>query len=164
MFVRRKAKPVRVSTRVSDPYAMAEEHASYAFRFAKQFARHKPFILFLAHHPWLGGLSLNTDFASFTTTYIRALARRTFIQFANDKSPLLGVTKGDASQLISGIGFLNISHIPSPQHGASSPVEPRLRLFSNPNATNPIPDLTMDMMQLEQPGSVVIESFRHDNY
>ena len=151
---------------------MAKEHTAYVFGFAEQFARHKPFILFLAHHPWLGGLSLNTDFASFAWTYMRALARRTFIQFLDDDSPLrpddksalFGVTKGYASQLISGIGFLNVSHIPPRQSEALNPAGPRLRLFINPNAINPVPELTVDAMHWDQPGSVVVDDFRHDNY
>ncbi len=151
---------------------MAEEHASYAFRYAEQFARHKPFVLFFAYHPWLGGLSLNTDFTSFASTYMRALARRTFVQFLDDesslcpdnKSPPLDVTKGYASRLISGIGFLNVSHIPPQQGEVFDPAKPRLRLFTNPSAINPIPKLTVDAMQWEQPGSVVVDDFRHDNY
>jgi hypothetical protein len=164
-FIRRTPKPLQVSSRWSDPYAMAEEHASYVFRHAKQFARHKPFILFLAHHPWLGGLSLNTDFASATSTYMRAMARRTFMQFRADLSPVFDVTKGVASRLISGIGFLNISNIPPQLGEQSNSPQHQLRLFVNPNATNPIPRLAIDMIKrLSQPGSVLVEDFAHDNY
>src|SRR6202044_3210432 len=146
----------RVEHHLHDPYRLALENAGYAFRFAKQFCRKEPFILFFAHHPWLGGLSLNTNFADIASTFTRALARRTFIQFLHDASPLFDITKGEASKLISAVGFLNISQVPL-QEGSRSSAS--LKLYVNPNAMNPLSSLTIDHLRLRDPHAVLIESF-----
>ena len=79
----------------ADPYRLALENAEYAFRYAKQFPRHKPFLLIFVIHPWLGGLQLHGNFDGFVDKFTRALARRTFMQFRDDSAPLFGITRRD---------------------------------------------------------------------
>jgi len=110
-FVKRERRQVRVSHHVVDPYQFAAENSSYLFRFAKQFCRNHPFFLIVAYHPWLGGQALNTNFADFTPTATRSLARRTFIQFLKDTSLVFNITKAEASKLLSGIAFVNVSQL-----------------------------------------------------
>jgi hypothetical protein len=158
-FVKRDRRPVQVSHRIVDPYQFAAENNSYMFRFAKQFCRSNPFFLIIAYHPWLGGQGLSTNFADFTATVTRSLARRTFIQFLNDTSPFFNVTKAEASKLLSGIAFLNVSPLPG-----KPPKYDLLRLYLNPNATHPIDRLTIDSLALHAPNSVALDGFRYDNY
>ena len=134
VFIKRDKRPVQVSHRTVNPYQFADENSSYVFRFAKQFCRKCSFLLFLAFHPWLGGKSLNTNFADFTSIAARSLARRAFMQFLNDASPIFDVTKAEASTLLSGIAFLNVSQI-----GGAQGRDRLLRLYLNPDAAIPIP-------------------------
>jgi hypothetical protein len=158
-FVKRDKRAVQVSQRSSDPYQFAQENGSYPFKYAKQFCRNDSFLLIFAYHPWLGGFSLNTNFANSTSTTCRALARRSFMQFLQDSSPLLNVTKAEASKLLSGIAFLNISPLPDPRQDNRL-----LRLYLNPNATHPIPDLVVDHLGHHDPMSVEVDRFTFDNY
>jgi hypothetical protein len=158
-FIMREKRAVQVSHRSADPYLLALENSEYLFRFAKQFCRKYPFILILAHHPWFGGLSLNSNFAGSASTFTRALARRTFIQFLGDRSCVFDVTKREASRLISGIAFLNISQIPAERDRGQT-----LRLYLNPNATNPVSRLTVDILRNHDPQSVEFDDFSFDNY
>jgi hypothetical protein len=158
-FIVREKRAVQVSHRSADPYLLAQQNSEYVFRFAKQFCRKDPFMLILAHHPWFGGLSLNTDFAGSTSTFTRAFARRAFIQHLGDTSGVYDVTKGEASRLISGIAFLNISQIPAASDGGQ-----RMRLYLNPNATNPVSMLTVDILRNHDPVSVELDTFAFDNY
>jgi len=159
VFVKRDRRSVQVSHRTVDPYQFAAENGSYLFRFAKQFCRSHPFFLIVAYHPWFGGQSLNTNFADFTITASRSLARRTFIQFLNDASPVFDVTRAEASKSLSGIGFLNVSQL-----SGSAKKDHVLRLYLNPNATHPIDRLTIDSLGLHDPQSVAVDDFRFDNY
>jgi hypothetical protein len=158
-FIVREKRVVQVSHRLVDPYLLARENSEYVFRFAKQFCRTDPFILILAYHPWFGGLSLNTDFAGSTSTFTRAFARRTFMQHLRDTSSVYDVTKGEASRLISGIAFLNISQIAGASHRSQT-----MRLYLNPNATNPLSMLTVDILRNHDPMSVELDAFAFDNY
>jgi len=158
-FVKRDQRSVQVSHRTVDPYQFAAENSSYMLRFAKQFCRNNPFFLIVAYHPWLGGQALTTNFADFTATATRSMARRSFIQFLNDTSLVFNITKAEASKLLSGIAFLNVSQLPG-----KTQKDDVLRLYLNPNATHPIDQLTIDSLGLHAPNSVAVDGFRHDNY
>jgi hypothetical protein len=160
-IVARQPQKVRLEHHFHSPYRLARENADYAFRFAKQFCRNDPFILIFAYHPWMGAKSLNVDFADTGSTFFRALARRTFIQFLQDATPVFDVTKGDASRLISALGFLNISHIPRETNSRRSAA---FKLYVNPNAKNPLSTLTISHFRLNDPSAVLIEDFSDDNY
>jgi hypothetical protein len=161
LFVKRNKTAVQISHHTANPYMFAEENAAYAFRYANKFCRSDPFILLFTYHPWLGATSLNTNFVGSAETFTRALARRTFIQFLNDCSTVLGVTKAEASTLISAIAFLNISYISDDVGKLPSQV---LWLYLNPNAKNPVHSLVVDHMRLAKPYDIAVDDFAHDNY
>lgn len=158
IFVKRDKRSVQVSHRLVDPYQFADENSSYVFRFAKQFCRKHPFLLLLAYHPWFGGKSLNANFADFTAVATRSLARRTFIQFLKDALPMYGTTRAEASKLLSGIAFLNVSQL------AGAANKDSLRLYLNPNAANPVDSLTIHSLRLHDPQGIFLDNFGFDNY
>lgn len=147
-------QPIQMATTTANPYELAQNHAEYAFNFAKQFVRAKPFILIFVIHPWLGGSRLSKNFAGDTDVFTRSFARRTFMQFEGDKTPLFGMTRGDAARLLSGILFIDTW--PLPTH------KPEHRLFLNPNATNPVPMLSRH--HLEMVPNLSVDDFQHDTY
>jgi hypothetical protein len=108
--------PLTISMRGAEPYSLAKENALYPFRDAKQFTRHAPFVLLFVVHPWFNALSIHSDFAGVDTAFTRSLARRAFMQFSKDQSPLQSVcggvapnlTMADASRLLSAIFFVNV--------------------------------------------------------
>ncbi|MFN3858807.1 MAG: hypothetical protein ACK4RV_13770 [Caulobacter sp.] len=147
-------QPVQMTTTTANPYELAQNHAEYAFNFAKQFVRAKPFILIFVIHPWLGGNRLSTNFAGEADVFTRSLARRTFMQFDGDMTPLFGTTRRDAARLLSGILFIDTWPLP--------PHRPKHRLFLNPNATNPMPMLSRHHLELVS--NLSVDDFRHDTY
>jgi hypothetical protein len=81
------------------------------------------------------------------------------MQFLNDTSPVFDVTKAEASKLLSGIAFLNISQLPG-----KAQKDDVLRLYLNPNATHSINRLTIDGLGMHALNSVDVDGFRYDNY
>jgi hypothetical protein len=81
------------------------------------------------------------------------------MQHLRDTSSVYDVTKGEASRLISGIAFLNISQIAGASHRSQ-----RMRLYLNPNATNPVSMLTVNILRNHDPMSVELDTFAFDNY
>jgi hypothetical protein len=155
-FVRGPAQQVQISIIAHDPYAAAAQHADYAFRFAKQFPRRRRFLLVFVFHPWLGGFNKHVNFASAADIFLRAFARRTFLQFRRDRTNrCFDVSRGAASRLISGLLFLDAwQDAEGPRHG---------RLFLNPNAKSPLSDLDRDILQ-HGAHWLAIDDFRHDVY
>jgi hypothetical protein len=156
----RPPQPVQAATGILNPYELAKNNADYAFRFAKQFARRKPFMLIFVVHPWLGGLRLNTDFPGDADTFMRSFARRTFMQFLRDRVKLFGVSRAYASRLLSGIMFIK---------AWQSPDSKRIhRLFLNPHAKHPIPGLTVRHLEVgireELRENFLVDDFRDDTY
>lgn len=138
--IRLEAKSsVQFTTNFANPYELAKNNADYVFRYAKQFVRRKPFILVFVIHPWLGGGRLTTNFSNDTEHFMRAFARRTFMQFRSDREKVLGVTRAAASKLLSGIIFVDAWQKPSD--------EPRNHaLYLNPYARNPVPGPSRDRL------------------
>ena len=132
-FVVKPPARIRTSVRELDPERLAETNADYAFRYAKQFVRNKPFLLIFVVHPWVSGATLNVNVGGYVDQFTKALARRTFTQFADDTTPVFDVTRWEASRLISGLVFLDA-------WAGNPPTElPRYRCFPNPNAKNGLP-------------------------
>jgi hypothetical protein len=147
---------VHTTIHEEDPFELAEGYADYAFKFAKQFVRRRPFILIFVIHPWLGGLRFKQNFASFGHVFMRSFARRTFMQFRTDKTKIFAVTRARASRLLSGMMFIDASQVPSsnaPVHG----------LYLNPYAKHPISELTRDHLRKGIP-NMSFDDFRHDTY
>jgi hypothetical protein len=106
-IILRASSPVQVMHNFSNPFELAEANASYAFTYAKQFVRHAPFILVFVTHPWFSGGWLTTEFGNYIGDFQWAFARRTFLQFRNDATPVFDVTKADAAGMLSGLAFFD---------------------------------------------------------
>jgi hypothetical protein len=91
---------IRTTVRTVDPVRLAEENSSYAFRFAKQFTRNKPFFLLFIVHPWLSGLSLHHNFDGLVDTFTRTFAQRTFTQFRADQEAAFDIPIIDPVRVI----------------------------------------------------------------
>lgn len=149
-------QPVQFVINTANPYELAKNHADYAFKFAKQFVRRKPFILVFVIHPWLGGFRLSTNFSSDTQQFMRSFARRTFMQFRSDRTKVLGVTRAAASKLLSGIMFVDAWQKPS--------TKPRNHaLYLNPYAKHPISKLNRDRL-VTGIHNMDFDDFEHDAY
>lgn len=149
-------RSVQFVTNESNPYELAKNNADYAFRFAKQFVRRKPFILIFVVHPWLGGQRLSQNFASDTQVFMRSFARRTFMQFQTSRTKVLGVTQGSASRLLSGIMFVDAWQKSTDRSEINA-------LFLNPHAKNPVSLLTRDRL-LTSIDDIYFDDFKHDAY
>lgn len=157
-FQLRKASTIQMVTTEISPYRLAEENAAHAFRYAKQFALRKPFLLIFMIHPWLGGNTLHTNFSGYTDTFTRAFARRTFMQFTKDrKTKIFNHTRGAASKLLSGIMFINAWQT------ENAPEPKEVRLYLNPYAKHPITRYTIDMLRLCSL-EVSLDDFAYDTY
>jgi hypothetical protein len=151
-------KQATVSNRGVDPYRLAKENALFPFRDAKQFTRNTPFLLILVAHPWFDAGSLHADFAGAGTTFTRSLARRAFMQFSNDATPLGsvcrgvsdGITLADATCLLSGMFFVNVWPLEAMPSW----------LYSNPRAKHRI--LNLSLFRLSN--ATYIDYFADDDY
>jgi hypothetical protein len=162
-------QPVTVSSRIVEPYRLALENARFAFEDAQQFTRNAPFALLCAIHPWFNAGAIHSDFAGVDTTLTRALARRAFMQFSNDATPLLDIcdnvpsetTIGDASRLLSAIFFVNVW---PPDADPNAPRRLPSWLYLNPRATHPISVKSLSLFRSENPHGTYIDDFANDNY
>jgi len=162
-------KLVTVSMREFDPYRLAKENALFPFKDAKQFTRNNPFILIFVVHPWFNALSLHRDFNGGGTTFTRSLARRAFMQFSNDSTPLNSVcegvpsdvTLGDASRLLSAIFFVNVW--PLEAEPAISYTLPSW-LYLNPRATHRLTLGSLSAFRANNLQGTYIDEFADDNY
>ena len=162
-------KPVTVSSRSVDPYCLAKENALYLFKDANQFTRNSPFILICIIHPWFNALSIHDDFAGVDTTFTRSLARRAFMQFSTDLTPLNSicekappdVTLADASQLLSAIFFVNIWPL-----DADISITSRMPswLYLNPRAMHRITYGQLNCYRGNNPHGTYIDDFTNDDY
>jgi hypothetical protein len=140
--IRFEVKPsanVQMTVRELDPQKLAAENAEYAFNYAKQFARHKPFILIFVIHPWVSG-ALHQNFSGYVDQFTADFAKRTFCEFVADTRPLFDVTMAQASHLLSGILFINA------WAGSPGTEQPLYRLFANPHAANPLAPSTISAL------------------
>lgn len=162
-------KPVTVSMRSVDPYRLAKENALLPFKSANQFTKNMPFILIFAIHPWFNSNSMQIDFAGVDTVVTRSLARRAFIQFSGDKTPLDAIcanvpadaTLSDASHLLSAIFFVNVFPVEA---------DPKMKgplpswLYLNPRATHRITRSQMGVYRSINPHGTTIDDFADDDY
>lgn len=170
MRIRLEAKrPVTVSERTVEPYRLARENALYPFSDAKQFTRNSPFILIFLVHPWFNALSIHNDFAGVDTMFTRSLARRAFMQFSEDSTPLTSIAKdvpaavtlADASRLLSAIFFVNVwpkEADPSITYAMPS------WLYLNPRATHRLTQGSVAPFRAQSPNSTYVDDFANDDY
>lgn len=156
-FTRKARTPLMIQTLTGDPYLLARENADYAFRYAKQFARNRPFALMFVIHPWFSG-SLHVNFSDSLNVFTRALARRTFMQFRSDQNTLFGLTKGAVSELLSGIFFIDA------YEGTDSHASPRYRCYLNPFAAHKVSDLSTNLLLQAYQHDILIDTLKHDAY
>jgi len=128
-FTLRAPARVQVTSRELDPRKLADENAEYAFSYAKQFARNKPFILIFVVHPWVSG-ALHLNFSGYLDEFTKAFAETTFCRFQADARAVSDVTLAEAARLLSGILFVNA------WEGKPASEPPLYRLFLNPHAKN----------------------------
>lgn len=157
------AKPpqsVRMSVQTIDPYRLAEENRYYPFKTAGQFTQNDPFILVFAYAAQFNS-ALHQNFADSTTTMLRALARRVFMQLTADESPAIqydkkvksSVTVADAAKLISGLLFINLDS------------QDDAWLFLNPRATYRVTKYHVEQIfDFTIPITLGIDDFEHDDY
>jgi hypothetical protein len=142
----RPPAPVQTSTIIMNPTDLANQTADYAFNYAKQFARLKPFVLVFVVHPWLGGLTFSTNFANYADTFMQAFAQNTFNGFLIDTTNQhFGVTRAAASKMLSGLLFIDA------WQGTNPPTRDTMRLYLNSNADRPVPAATLSMLQRQAP-------------
>ena len=158
--------PLNVSSRVISPYLLAKENASYPFRSANQFTRNAPFILIFVIHPWFNDGAIFSNFAGNDVAFARAFARRAFMQFTHDASPLNavcgevgpGVMLSDAAKLLSAIIFINAW---PPGHELARESMPSA-VYLNPRASHPL-GYRASLFQAINP-NILIEDFINDDY
>jgi len=114
--IRLETGQVALGEQITDPYQVAGHNRYFPFKSARQFARTKPFLLIFGFsHHFNQPLSVNFDDS--TSTTLRALARRVFMQMPNDAGLVTAydrksspVSVGEASRLISGLLFVNFGN------------------------------------------------------
>jgi hypothetical protein len=162
-------QPVTVSIRQVDPYCLANEYALFPFKYAKQFTRNKPFILIFVVHPWFNANSMGIDFAGGDTIFTRSLARRAFMQFSNDSTPLDSICRGvspdvtlaDAARLLSAIFFVNVW----PKEADPTITRPMPSwLYLNPRATHRLVRGSVSLFRANNRQGTYIDDFANDDY
>ncbi|BBP00214.1 hypothetical protein [Sulfuriferula nivalis] len=161
--------PVSISSRIIDPYLLAQENALYPFKYAKQFTKNAPFVLIFVIHPWFNSLAIHNDFSGIDTAFTRSLARRAFMQFSTDMTPANtvcssvadDVTLSDASCLLSAIFFVNVWPL-----DADSSIAHQMPswLYLNPRARHRISVNQLSLYRANNPNGVHIDDFSSDNY
>ncbi|MCD5329622.1 hypothetical protein ACFFU8_15830 [Chromobacterium piscinae] len=159
-------KGVSVSSRIYDPYLLAEENSTFALKHAHKFTINSSFILIFVSHPWFGG-ALSHDFNNSSKTLTHALSRRSFIQYKNCISSIAEISDkarkefstGYASSLLSGILYIDAEPLTKGNYIS------QCFLYSNPNAKTPINIYNFNN-QLKEDGfpTIHIADFTHDNY
>ena len=162
-------KPVTVSSHEGDPYCLARENALFPYKDAQQFARNRPFILIYVMHPWFNSGWIRSDPYGVDTAFTRSLARRAFMQFSIDSTPLnticekvpSDVTLADASRLLSAMFFVNVW----PLDADPAIIRPMPSwLYLNPRATHQLSRLTVNLLCANNPVCTHVDDFANDNY
>jgi hypothetical protein len=152
-------RPVTVSAHSADPHKLAYENRDYPQRFAGQYTRNAPFILFFVIHPWFSQGELHQNFGGFVDIFTRELSRLAFLSFQNDQAPVAGVPRSDAAKLLSGLAFLNVW----PKAGTDAPrPRPACRIYLNPIATNPLEHSNFSAIQRALGDDLVVERIYGD--
>jgi len=165
----RARQRVSVSHRSVEPYRLAQENARFPFLDAKQFTRHHPFALVFITHPWFNSGIISNDFAGVDTQFTRSLARRAFMQFSTDSTPLTAVCEGaaenitlaDASKLLSAIFFINVWPLDA---DPAITRKPPCWVYLNPRATHRVNPASMAFFRADNVHGFTIDAFTHDNY
>ena len=163
---------VSTSTRETDPYLKAEQNSLFALTSANQFTTNNPFMLVFPIHPWFDQNDIGINFADSDKTFTRALARRTFFQYAQSQADCSTICKkvkqsttvGDAAAALSAMLFLNIWPNDLYPVGSDGARLAPSWLYLNPRARHPISDAKVRQMLGFEPHGITIDDFAHDNY
>lgn len=148
---------IRSETHTIEPYQFAEQNAYYPFKTCRQFRRAGPFVLVFGYSNTMNR-ALSSNFAGLADIALRSLARRAFLQFHVDLSPASvhdavpgSVTMKDASELLSGILFVNVDK------------DDEGYIFANPRAKFPLGQRAFErIFDFRLP--VIYDGFEHDCY
>ncbi len=151
---------ISTSIQENDPYRFAEKNRVYALKGASQFAQTRPFVLIFALSARFNpGLAVNFDKS--TEVALRALARRTFLEFRDDTDPVTkyddraqNVTVAHAAALVSALLFVDLD------------LAENARLFINPFAAQKFSrSHAMQIFDFDISKSIsLIDDFAHDCY
>jgi len=170
LFIRlEKPSPVIISRRTVSPYRLAKENATYPFHFANQFTSHHPSILIFVVHPQFNQRAIFHDSFGVDSAFTRAMARRAFMQFTNDATPLSEICKkagaafsmSDAAKALSAIIFLNAWPKDAPLELDLPPM--RSSIYLNPRASHPLNGVQLDLLRLDDP-HIRVDDFVDDDY
>lgn len=157
--IRTSTDSLSIEVGTADPYWTAEQNWYYPFKTARQFHRHNAFVLIFAFSPRFNGL-LSVNFGGTTEVVLRSLARRAFLQTKGDATPVAKldasadptVTLDEASQLLSGLLFLNFT-------------DGNSWFFLNPRAKHLLrKDHVRQIFDFMPPREMTIDDFAHDFY
>ena len=132
-FRTEERKPVSISSSETDLVALANANRGYPLRFAGQFARNAPFMLFFVIHPWFSQGNMHQNFGGYVDAFTEKLAEVAFLSFRDDHAPIDGVPKSELAQHLSGIAFLNVW--PDAETRGAGPSS---RIYLNPEARFPL--------------------------
>jgi hypothetical protein len=161
---------VTVTSRVVQPYKLAQENSLFVFSDAQQFTIDAPFAIIFVIHPWItGGESYGNVFGE-DTILTRSLARRAFFQYSADTSPLNSIcsrvvpntTLADASRQLSAICFVNAW----PRNESDEPLRHRAPtwIYLNPRAKYPVPFDFVDLARSQNEHGTHMDDFAYDDY
>ena len=156
---------VLITESTYSPYKHAKELHRLPMKHAKKFVLSRPFFLTFVVFPWFN--SVITDFCARNITFYRALARRTFCQYRNDRKVFSSLFKEyngtetvhEVMRGLGGILFLEDRCITSDSSNSTV----KAFYFENPNAKRrPLSGLMYDYFI--GCGIDEIDDFRYDNY
>jgi hypothetical protein len=130
-FTLHNPAPMIVTHATKSARGLARANEDYLFRYAGQFARNAPFMLFLAIHPWFSGLDLQVNFSGYVDTLTQEFVTPLFNNKRNDPTLRDGVPTGDIVKLLSGVVFLDVW-----PKGITKNIAPSARILLNPGATH----------------------------
>lgn len=148
---------IRSEIHTVDPYQFAEQNAYYPFKTCRQFRTVGPFVLVFGYSNTMNR-ALAVNFTGMADIALRSLARRAFLQSGSDLSPASAhdavpesVTMKDASELLSGILFVNLDK------------DDEGYIFANPRAKFPLDRRAFEaIFDFRLP--VTYDGFEHDCY
>jgi len=154
-------KKLYTTTSEFDPYLFAEQNKLFAYRHCSQFVITRPFVLTCVYSSDFGTSFLTTNFGGLRDVALRALARRTFIEFSENAEDVhkydhkagSGFTMGDACHALSALLFIEAKSFDA-------------SLYLNPNAANPLALSDIEkIFGAPLPSEMFhLDDFRHDNY
>jgi hypothetical protein len=147
-------KRATISAHSANPLELANENSTYPLRFAGQYTRNAPFILFFVIHPWFSQGELHQNIGEFVDTFTRELAKLVFLSFQDNHTLVEGVPRSQVAKLLSGLIFLNVW--PEAGTDAARP-RPSCRVYLNPIAKHPLKRSGFSFIEAALADDVMVE-------